>query len=141
MSDLINFGTEAWLDHLKETLNRSESYAEAAKNWEGDIYFVIEAEGSALLEDLYLYFDLWHGQCRAATLVHDPADYRPEFIFTGNVKTFRQIIDDGLDPMKAIITRKLKLQGNMTKIMRNVKAANQLVHCCTLIPTRFPLEL
>jgi putative sterol carrier protein len=140
MSDLIDFGTAPWLDALRETLNGSESYAEAAKNWEGDIYFIVEAEGSNLPKDLYLYFDLWHGKCRSANVVTDPADYKPEFIFTGSVKTFKQIIDDGLDPMKAIMTRKLKLQGNMAKIMRNVKAANQLVHCCTLIPTRFPLE-
>jgi putative sterol carrier protein len=140
MSDLLDFGTQLWLARLRETINQSESYAEAAKNWEGDIYFIIEAADSYLPHDLFLYLDLWHGQCRAATIAHDPADYQPEFTFSGSFKTFKQIINDWLDPMKAIMTRKLKVQGNMAKIMRNVKAANQLVHCCTLIPTHFPPE-
>ena len=140
MSDLLDFGTQAWLACLRETINQSESYAEAAKNWEGDIYFIIEAADSYFPNDLYLYLDLWHGQCRAAAIAHTPADYQPEFTLSGSFKTFRQIISEGLDPMKAIMTRKLKVQGNMAKIMRHVKAANQLVYCCTLIPTRFPPE-
>ena len=140
MSDVLDFGTLAWVQRLKDELNKNEGYAEAARNWEGDIYFVIEAKGSKLKRDIYMYLDLWHGNCREAALPEDPATYKPEFTFTGSVKTFRQIIDEGLDPMKAIMTRKLKLQGNMAKIMRNVKAANQLVYCCTLIPTSFPLD-
>jgi len=140
MSELYEFGSEAWLNQLKDQLNQSETYAEAAKNWEGDLYFIIETRGSRLSEEIYLYMDLWHGQCRQVAIATSSDQFSPEFTFTGNVKTFKQIIDDGLDPMKAIMTRKLKLQGNMAKIMRNVKAANQLVHCCTMIPTSFPLE-
>jgi putative sterol carrier protein len=140
MSDMLDFGSEAWLKRLKEELNNSEGYAEAAKNWEGGLYFVIEAEGSTLPHAVYLYLDLWHGKCQKVAVPKNPDEFNPEFTFTGNVKTFKQIIDEGLDPMKAIMTRKLKLEGNMVKIMRNVKAANQLVQCCTHIPTRFPLE-
>ncbi len=36
------------------------------------------------------------------------------------------------------MTRRLKLKGNMMKIMRAVKAAQELVNCCTLVPTEFP---
>ena len=140
MSDLIDFGTEAWLNQLQKKLNESAAYAEAAKNWEGDLYFIIDPKGSTLTAEVYLYLDLWHGKCRQVAVPSQPDMFEPEFIFTGNVKTFKQIINDGLDPMKAIMTRKLKLRGNMAKIMRNIKAANQLVHCCSLIPTRFPLE-
>jgi len=140
MSDTLDFGTEAWLSRFAEELNTSEGYAEAAKNWEGDLYFVIEAEGSTLSHNVYMYLDLWHGKCRQIAMPQTPDEFEPEFTFTGSVKTFKQIIDEGLDPIKAIITRKLKLQGNLAKIMRNVRAANQLVRCSTHIPTRFPLE-
>jgi putative sterol carrier protein len=40
--------------------------------------------------------------------------------------------------MKGLLTRQLKLQGNMAKIMRAVKAANELVLCATRVPTDFP---
>lgn len=140
MTDKIDFGTEAWIQQLMVELNNSEAYAEAAKNWEGDIYFVVEPKGSQLTEKIYMYVDLWHGKCRHAEVPDDPAKFKPEFTISGTVKSFKEVIDDGLDPMKAMLTRKLKLTGNMAKIMKNVKSANQLVHCCTYIPTNFPLE-
>ncbi len=139
MSDTIAFGTEAWIKQLQVELNNSEAYAEAARNWEGDIYFIIKAAGSALSEDVYMYLDLWHGECRQAGIAN-PADFSPEFTIAGKVKSFKDVIDKKTDPMKAMITGKLKLKGNMAKMMRNVKAANQLVLCCTCIPTNFPLE-
>jgi putative sterol carrier protein len=40
--------------------------------------------------------------------------------------------------MKGLMTKKLKLNGNMAKIMRAVKAANELVRCTTRVPTEFP---
>jgi len=139
MSDKILFGTDEWAKQLCQELNNSKAYAEAAKTWEGDIYFVVEAKGSSLTEDRYVYLDLWHGECRKAQRAANKDDFNPEFEFRGSVKTFKEIIDDGLDPIKAMLTRKLKLTGNMAKIMRNVKAANELVHCATFVPTEFPL--
>jgi len=139
MSKKLDFGSLAWIKQLQAELNKSESYAEAAKHWEGDIYFIIEARGSTLKKDIYLYLDLWHGQCRDVAVPEEPDAFTPEFTFRGSLKTFKQLIDEGLDPMKAIMTRQLKLQGNLTKIMRHVKAANQLIQCCTLVPTHFPL--
>ena len=140
MSDKILFGTDEWAKRLCEELNNSKAYAEAAKAWEGDIYFVVEAKGSSLDEDRYVYLDLWHGECRKAVRAEKKDDFKPEFEFRGNVKIFKEVIDNGLDPIKAMLTRKLKLTGNMAKIMRNVKAANELVHCATFVPTDFPLE-
>ncbi|MEM7032001.1 MAG: SCP2 sterol-binding domain-containing protein [Chloroflexota bacterium] len=140
MSEAFDFGSQAWLERLQIEINNSAGYAEAAKNWEGDIYFIIEAKGSSLENDIYMYMDLWHGQCRQVAIPTSPSEYNPEFAFSGSIKTFKQIVLEGLDPMKAIMTRKLGLKGNMAKIMRNVKAANQLVQCCTHVPTSFPAE-
>jgi len=140
MSEMLQFGTESWVKQLMVELNNSQEYAEAAKTWEGDIYFVVEAKGSKLPNDVYMYLDLWHGKCRSANVPENPNDIKPEFVIKGNVKTFKNVIDKEMEPIKAMLTRKLKLTGNMAKIMRNVKAANQLVMCCTLIPTEFPLE-
>lgn len=140
MSQTYQFGTLPWLEQLQEGLNQSAAYAEAAKNWEGDMYFVVESKGSTLSSDVYMYMDLWHGKCRGVDISTDPNAHKPAFTIKGDVKTFRSVIEDGLDPIKAMLTRKLKLTGNMAKIMRNVKAANQLVLCCTFIPSTFPLE-
>ncbi|GAB4528801.1 MAG: SCP2 sterol-binding domain-containing protein [Anaerolineae bacterium] len=132
------FATEAWLQQLHQEINRSEAYRQAARNWEGDFYFVVEPEGS-LAEPVYMYMDLWHGTSRAAFIVQDSAEKDPEFIISAPASTWKDVIELRLDPLKGLMTKKLKLKGNMAKIMRAVKAANELVRCTTRVPTEFPL--
>jgi putative sterol carrier protein len=131
------FATESWVQALKDELNASEAYARAAKNWEGDFYFVIAPEG-ALEEPVYLYMDLWHGECRAARVVDDPAAENPAFRIRATPKIWKKVVTKKLDPIQGMVTRQLQLQGDMLKIMRSVKAAQELVECVTHVDTQFP---
>lgn len=132
------FATEAWIQQFHNEVNRSEAYRQAAKNWEGDFYFIVEPEGS-LTEPAYMYIDLWHGKSRNAFIAQNPTLKNPEFVVSAPVSIWRDIIEQRLDPMKGLMTKKLKLKGNMAKIMRAVKAANELVRCTTRVPTDFPM--
>lgn len=38
---------------------------------------------------------------------------KPEFVITGTLDTYRQIFSRKLDPIQALMTRRLELQGNM----------------------------
>jgi putative sterol carrier protein len=53
------------------------------------------------------------------------------------LKVWRKVIQKQLDPIQGLLTRQLKLKGNMAMIMRNVKAAQELVECCTRVPTEW----
>jgi len=57
---MIDFATDEWANALAEKINDSEAYAQAAKTWEGDFYFIVEA-GEKIPEPIYIYADLWHG--------------------------------------------------------------------------------
>jgi putative sterol carrier protein len=134
----ILFATDSWLQRLHQEVNTSEAYRQAAKTWEGDFYFVVEPEGQ-LKQRVHMYMDLWHGESRHAFIANDPTEKNPEFVISAPVSTWKDVIELRLDPMKGLMTRKLKLNGNMAKIMRAVKAANELVRCTTRVPTKFPL--
>ena len=54
------FPSEEWLLVLVDILNSNQEYQEAARNWEGDFYFIIEPE-DGLKERIIAYMDLWHG--------------------------------------------------------------------------------
>jgi putative sterol carrier protein len=54
------------------------------------------------------------------------------------VDAWRKVIEKKVDPIRALMTRQLKLQGTMTKIMKQPKAATELVNCCTLVETTWP---
>lgn len=134
----IPFPSDAWIKAMMEDLNNSQAYLDAAKNWEGDFYFIIEPEGN-LDHTVVLYMDLWHGKCREAMEITDPNSKSPAFRLSGPVSTWKKVMTKKLDPMQAMITGQLKLQGNMAMVMKNVRAAKELVESCTRIPTEFPV--
>ncbi|RPJ63290.1 MAG: hypothetical protein EHM12_02660 [Dehalococcoidia bacterium] len=133
------FGTLAWATAFMEAVNSSKAYEDAALNWEGDFYFVIEPGGS-IKEPGYTYVDLWHGKCRKVDVVTeaDKEKYKPEFVLMASVGTWRKVAEKKVDSIQAIVTRQLKLTGNMGKVMRAVKAAQELVNCVTKVQTEYP---
>lgn len=130
------FPSHEWIIGLCEQLNKSEAYAEAAKNWEGDFYFVVEP-GGPVKEQVMLYMDLYHGKCREAHGVTDPAEKSPAFVMSAGYDAWVKVLKAQLDPIQGLMTRKLKLKGNQVMIMKNVKAAQELVKCCALVPTEW----
>jgi putative sterol carrier protein len=87
-----------------------------------------------------MYLDLWHGKCRKVDIVTEATKdkYKPEFIVQGSIPTWRKVAEKKVDPIQAIVTRQLKLTGNMGKIMRAVKAAQELVTTTTMVKTEWP---
>jgi putative sterol carrier protein len=139
MNDSIAFATDRWIKRLADECNNNKAYQDAARNWEGDIYFIVEPDDPQQ-EPIYMYMDLYHGRCRQAFVPDDCDALNPEFRISGSLKVWQAIAKKQIDPMKALLTRQLSVKGNMTKIMRNVKAANALVNCTTKFETDFPLE-
>jgi putative sterol carrier protein len=114
------FPSEEWLKGLEATINSDKKYADIAKNWEGDLVFVIEPAGS-LKEQLTFYLDLWHGACRKVD--YNPSiDSHPDptFTLTATYADITSILSGNLNPMTAMMTSKLKVNGNMGYMMRNV---------------------
>ena len=130
----IQFGTDEWVKAAMAALNTSPGYAEAAKNWEGDFYFIVE-DGA---ETTYLYMDLWHGQCRDAFKVNDKSEKSPAFELSAPVKIWRGVLEKKIDPIQGLVTRRLKLKGPMMKVMKAPKAAIELVEACSTINTEWP---
>ena len=134
----IPFPGDAWIKALMEDLNASEAYAASATNWEGDFFFIIEPGGS-LTESITLYMDLWHGKCRKAFAVTEADGLEPAFLLSAPAANWKKVMTKQLDPMQAMMTGQLKLKGNMAMIMKNVRAAKELVESCTRIDTDYPL--
>jgi putative sterol carrier protein len=130
------FASPAWVAALKEAINTSSAYRESAKNWEGDFWFIVEPE-DAQGERVLMYLDLWHGECRAAHLAQSEAEHSPEFRISGTTRNWQRVISKEIDPIRALITNSLKLKGTLSKVMRNVRAAQDLVMCAASIPTEF----
>ena len=133
------FGTQEWGDAFVEAVNGSKAYEEAAKTWEGDFYFVVEP-GAGVKETIYMYVDLWHGKCRKVEVVPvaNKDKYKPEFVLSATIPVWRKVNEKKLDSIQAMVTRQLKMEGNMGKIMRAVKAAQELVNAVGAVKSEYP---
>lgn len=128
------FPTSEWVAALMEKLNSDARYARIAANWEGDMRFFIEPSG-ALSAPVLIYLDLWHGKCRDAYLESESETRTPAFVLKAPYENFSKVINGQLDPMQALLTRKLGVQGNMAVIMRSVPTVLDFVRCCREITT------
>lgn len=134
----VPFPSQEWVQELEKQLNSSEAYADAAKNWEGDFYFVISPDKeNPSQETTYLYMDLWHGKCKDAHLVQNKDEKQPAFVMSGAYSKWQRVVTAQLDPIQGLMTGQLKLKGNMVMVMKNVKAAQEMVKACTRIDAQF----
>ena len=138
MTEKMLFPSPEWIDKYMEILNKNNAYEDAAKTWEGDFVFQVDADGESIKEPLRFYLDLWHGKCREARMA-EPGD-KAEFIYAGPLKNWKLLFEGKIDPIKGIMSRKFKLTGDMGKIMRYTKAAAELVATANQVPTRYADE-
>ncbi len=121
------FGTKEWLDAYCNVLNKSKAYEDAAKTWEGDFVFIVKADAKQKT-DMYFYIDLWHGKARSWKLLKNSDEQKAEFVYEGPYGNFKLLSEKKIDPIQGLMTGKFKLKGNMGKVMRAVKAAQELVN-------------
>jgi putative sterol carrier protein len=133
------FASQEWLDAFVAAINGSQKYEEAAKDWEGDFYFILEPGGS-ITERRYLYLDLWHGKCRKSELIQekDKDKYKPEYTIAGTLATWKKMSEKKINATQALLTRQLKLTGEMAKVMRATGATRALSEATSAVKSVFP---
>jgi putative sterol carrier protein len=134
---LAKFPSEEWAKLYMEQVNANKSYEDAAKTWEGDFLFIVQADAD-LKETATMYMDLWHGKCRNAELVKPGEDKKAAFVFSGPYGNWKKLITTRSDPIQGLLTGKFKLQGDMAKVLRAVRAAKELVETTSKVPTDWP---
>jgi putative sterol carrier protein len=132
----FKFPSDEWIKELSKKLNESEAYEKSAKDWEGDFVFIVEPD-DAYDATAYLYLGLYHGKSPTAGVLASPDERETEFVLSAPFSNWRKVIEGTLDPIQGMMTKKLKVQGNMMKILRYPKAAKEIVTCCALVPTDF----
>ena len=122
------FPSEEWVNELCKKLNSDQHYAKIAANWEGDIVFDVQP-AAALQKEIEIYLDLWHGTCRAAYMLPEGDTRKVAYTLRAPFDNFARILLKELDPMQAMLTRKLQVQGSMAYMMRNVPVVLDFVRC------------
>lgn len=148
------FGTQKWAEAFMVAVNENPNYKEAASWWEGDFIFEIKPSGN-LDKNLLMFIGLFKGDCTGVKALADGEKYdilppnsppRPlkegdkigvEFEFSGIYDNWVKVLSKELDPIQGLMAGKFKLIGNMAKVMRATKAAQELVNSTTMVETEY----
>ena len=132
------FPSPEWLRAFMEQINSSPAYRGAAAAWTfGPLVLLVGGLPERGLGEVGLWLDLDRGACKDARLVSvDQAGEAP-FVLGGEYRTFRELIQKRLDPVSALLERRLALTGLRTVVIRFLPAVRELLDCATRVPTRF----
>ena len=135
--------SDEWVASYKDLINESQEYREAAHDWEGAVVYHFQAEpDKGLAEDVYGWFDLWHGECREAKQVEADEATKAEFVVSAPYSRWKSVIKKEIEPMKAVMQGHLKLKGDLPKAVRYTKASMVLQDIATKVAdTEFLDEL
>jgi putative sterol carrier protein len=130
---MVRFPSQEWANQFRVALNANRDYADAASAWEGDIFLLVNPEGS-IASPGGVHLDLYHGTCRAATFHADPARVSSEFVYAGAPADWARLLRGEIDPVQAILRGTFKIRGNLAKAMRFPRAATLLAQVAASIP-------
>lgn len=135
---MARFPSDEWLAAFVVAIGESPSYAEAAAEWEGAVSLVIEAEpDKGIPETLWWCLDLWHGACRSGMSVPEAEGSQAPFVVRAPYSRWKSVIRGQLDPIKGMMQGKLKVTGDLPRLIREVNAAAELVVLAGSVPTTF----
>ncbi len=126
-----------WALAMKEQINASAVYHEAAKSWEGGINFVVDDVLDENGHPKVLHLDLWHGECRDAKEASAANPIDAPYTIHAPLANWKKVITKKLGPTQAMVSGQLRVKGNLAHILKYVKAAQELVECATRIETEF----
>lgn len=137
----IRFPSPEWTQAFKDAVNANAAYAEHGKGWtHGKVAYVIKADPRLNLDhDMAMVLDLHGGKCRGAEYVDAQAAQAAEFVITADYPKWREVLSGAVDPTKAMMQNKLKLEkGHLPTIVKFVLASKSLVGSATAIDTDYP---
>jgi len=136
----LPFGTSSWSAALREEINRSSEYRNAAAKWgagfNGNLLFAFEAD-AALPKPLYLFLKLQAGRCDGAEFVPGPSHPEMGFALRAPLSLWREILERRTLAATAILTGKLRVEGEMLTLLKHAGASRALIHCTASVPTEF----
>jgi len=145
------FMSEEWLSLFKDAVNSNDAYAKAASWWTGDFIFTVRASGN-WDKDAMAFIGLNRGKCTGVKTIASEDEYevvKPgesassedkvavEYVYEANYDSWIAILTEELDPIRALLSGKARIDGDMAKVLKATDAAKELVRSASMVDTEF----
>lgn len=135
------FGTPEWAELLREEINASSEYRNAASKWgdgfNGNVLLVFEKD-AALAEPRQLLVRLAGGACLGTEFLEGPLRADAGFVLRAPFSLWREILDRKTLAATAILTGRMSIDGDRVILLKFLSAHRALIHCAASLDTAFP---
>ena len=137
----LTFGTEAWAAALAAELNVSSEYRNAAAKWgdgfNGNVLLVFEADAASATTRALLV-ELAKGSCGGASFIEGVSHPAAGFGLRAPFSVWRDVLSRKTLAATAILTGKMKVEGDKMTLLKHTAAHRALVACAAALDTEFP---
>jgi len=120
------FPSYEWMDEFCRLLESHEDAGDVAAALDGVYRFVIDPGGP--LDEQHVYdIAITPIDAGAEVVVTDDGEITPRLTMTTDYRRWQQLVRGELDIGMAVMLRRLRVSGDLTKLMSNVSSAAPLV--------------
>ena len=83
--------------------------------------------------EIKIFVGLFHGECTDAHIVKEGEEVKAEYTYSGDYDNWVKLLKQEVDPIRGLLAGQFKLTGDMAKVLRATKAAQELVVSTTMI--------
>lgn len=115
--DALVFPSEEWVAAWTSRCNASAAYLAAASGWDGVVALEIGPDDDHLSEPLYVRLCAQDGQWTSFRFGPDRAlAEHPSFLLTARYATWKQLVRQEIDPVRAIMRGTVRVQGRLSEL-------------------------
>ena len=135
----FTFPSAEWAAEFKQQVQQSAAYKQAAATWTfGPVALVTRADAGHRASRGRRHVARHRArQLQRRARRRRRRSGKAPFCITGEYARWKSVLRKELDPIKAMMQKKLELKGQMTTIVKYVNASKELVECATRVPTEF----
>jgi putative sterol carrier protein len=129
---MLAFSKE-WIEALAEKLKNDQEYQKAAEGFDSRFQLIIESEPAKGVEERHAV-GLFAPKCDE---VWEGVKKDVDYTLSGPYGIFIDILNGKIGATKAMVTRKLRLKGNMTNLLKYKRAIDLFVSALGDVETDF----
>jgi putative sterol carrier protein len=134
VEDEMEFVSKEYIKEVMARTNADEKYLELAKEENASYTFILQAEpGKGVEKDIVFGYNAEKGVMTDVWL----GEKKTELVIAGKYGVWVNTLIGKTGATKAFLTRKLKVRGNLMKILRLANATERWLEILRMIPTEF----
>ena len=134
------FPSKEWCEEAIRLVNADPEVPEAGAGWQGDFGAIVEPEAGKLTRPFCVHVTPRNGRIEQFKVVPDPDDFdeiEPAYLARAPYSVWKQMIRGELDPMEALMKRRIALRGDVQPLLERVRYAGIGLRVLAGLETKF----